>query len=328
MNRPCRALSRRAVVAVLTGGLAAGIVSAPAHAQSYPSQTITLVAPYAPGGVVDMVARLLQPGLEEALGQTVVVENRPGAGGMVGSTSVFRAAPDGYTILLTTNAVMSLNPLIFEEASYDPLADSTPVSIVTTQDLGIAVRSDFEAQTLDELVTLSGQGDGFTFGAAGAPQQIVGAVLTKDTGANLIYIPYNSVGDTLNDLLGGHIDVTIATLPSLMPHVQSGALRLLATSGAERSPQFPDTPTISETLEGMTTGTWLAVVMPPNTPDDILGTVYTALMQVLHNDEVRGRLEATNQTVVATSPEEARARIAGDLAQWRSFLDRVDLDFE
>lgn len=323
MNTPKRILTRLAAIAATAAAL-----SAPAAAQEYPSGTVTLVAPYPPGGMIDMIARLIQPKLEAELGETVVVENKPGAGGMVGSGAVFRSNPDGLTMVLTTDAVMSLNPLIFKDADYDPTTDALPVMTVTESELALAVKPDFPASTLEELVALAAERGGLTYGSSGAPQQILGAILAKETGADLVYIPYSGVANVLNDVMGGHIDIGIGTLPSLMPHVEAGNLKVLLTTGETRHTAFPDVPTVSESLPDVAALAWTAIALPAGTPDDVVAKLTAALDKVMADPEVVERIKVTNQTQIASDPEEARARMLRDMERWKDFLSRVDISFE
>jgi len=297
-----------------------------AAAQEYPSQAITLVVPYPPGGQIDFIARLMQPGLQENLGQPVVVENRPGASGMLGSASVFRGTPDGYTFVLTTNAVMALNPLLYADANYDPIADATPVSVVSESYMSLTVNSASEIQDFPGLLTFAAANPGeVTFGSPGSPQQIVGALVGLYGNVELTDVPYSGIGPAITDVMGGHITMGIGTIASMLPHVQSGALRFLAITGPERLDSLPDVPTVNEFLPGIIANTWAGYFAPANTPEPIVARLNEAIVHVLQDPEVRGQLEARQEMIRASSPAAAGELVATDLARWTSFLEQVEI---
>ena len=295
-----------------------------ASAQDYPNGPVTLVVPYPPGGQIDMIARLLQPGLEQALGDSVLVENRPGAGGMIGSSSVFRSKPDGQTIVLTTDAVMTLNPLIFNTPGYDPIKDAAPVTIVSESVLALAIKPDLPVSNVAELIEYS-KNNKVTFGSSGAPQQIVGELINQRGGAQFTYIPYPGVAQVMTDVMGGHITMAVGTLSSILPHVASGGLKIIAISNAERMDAMPDMPLISETVDGVVANTWSGIFAPAGTPQPVIEELNAALVKVLSDPDIRKRLEETSEVIVANTPEEAGERVSNDIKRWENFLETVEI---
>lgn len=309
---------------IATTALVLGAMTGISGAQDYPNGPVTLVVPYPPGGQIDMIARLLQPGLERELGGTVLVENRPGAGGMVGSSSAFRAKPDGQTIVLTTDAVMTLNPLIFNTPGYDPIKDTAAVTIVSESVLALAVKKDMPVTNLDELIEHS-KANKVTYGSSGAPQQIVGELIAQRSGALLSYIPYPGVAQVMTDVMGGHIGLGIGTISSIKPHVDAGAMKILAISNSERLASMPDMPIISESVEGVVANTWSGIFAPAGTPQPIIDKLNGALAKILADEELRSKLEGTSEVIVASTPRDASERVVRDMDRWKSFLETVDI---
>jgi tripartite-type tricarboxylate transporter receptor subunit TctC len=223
------------------------LVSLTAVAQQYPSRTVRLVVPYAAGGTGDIVARVLSDRLGAAFGQTVVVENRPGATGAIGSKAVATAAPDGHTLLVGQTGEMSINQHWNKALGYDPDRDLVPVALATVVPLALVVPGKASYSTVTEMIAESKR-RGLSFATAGAatPGHFAGEVLKLKTGGNLTHVPYNGAGPALNDLLGAHVDLFFSGFPAAVPHVKSGKLKLLAVSTAKRSGTAPDVPTVAE----------------------------------------------------------------------------------
>lgn len=311
---------------LLTAMLGAGAMSllaSAAQAQDFPSGPITFVVPYPPGGQIDMMARLLQPGLEEALGTSVLIENRPGAGGSIGAASAFRAAPNGQTIVLATNAVMTLNTLLQDDLGYDPVADAAPVSLVSESVFVIAVKADSPYQTLQDL--LNTDGTRLTYGSSGAPQQILGELVSRGGAGNWSYVAYPGVAQALTDVIGGHINIGISTISSVLPHVGDDGLRILANSNATRLDSLPDMPTISETVPDVVSNSWSGIFAPAGTPPEVVAALNAAIAATLEKPDVRDWFTTASETILASSPEEAAARVEREIAYWGEVIDTVDL---
>lgn len=299
-----------------------------AQAQSYPSGPVTLIVPYPPGGQIDSLARMVQQKLQPALGHPVVVENRPGGGGNLGTAQALRAAPDGQTLVLTTDGVMTLNPFLYPNVGFDPAA-ATPLTLSTETVVGVAVHNSVPAKTIPELIAYAKANPGkVTFGTSGAPQQIIGEMLNRLGGVQMQHVPYKGVAPALTDLVGGHINVVLATITSILPHVGSGSIRVIGVSGKDRFKQLPDVQAIAETYPEIVVATWSGFFAPPGTPKPIADRLTAEITKALNEPEIVNKLARTAETVVATTPAEASARLKADTARWANFLKQVKIKIE
>ncbi len=296
--------------------LAAGFVIAawPALAQNYPSGPVKMVVGYAAGGTGDVVARIVAPKLQEALGQSVVVENRPGATGAIAAHGVATSAPDGLTLLVGQTGEVAINQHMMKNLSYNPDKDLKPVALLAIVPLAMTVPAKAPYSTMPEfLKALPGQKMTFASAGTGTPGHFAGEFLKAKTKANLVHVPYKGAAPALNDLLGSHVDLYFPGMPAVQPHVKSGLLKVLAVSSAKRSGIAPDVPTIAETT-GMTDfdfTLWAGVFAPRETPQAIVTKLNTEINKVLNDPDTRKRLVEAGAEVDAMSVE-----------QFRSFVDR------
>lgn len=298
------------------------------QAQSYPNGPVTLIVPYPPGGQIDSLARMVQQKIQPALGQPVVVENRPGGGGNLGTAQALRAAPDGQTIVLTTDGVMTLNPFLYSNVGFDPAA-ATPLTLSTETVVGIAVHSSVPAKNIPELIAYAKANPGkVTFGTSGAPQQIIGEMLNRLGGVQMQHVPYKGVAPALTDLVGGHIQVVVATITSILPHVGSGAIRVVGVSGKDRFKQLPEVQAIAETYPEIVVATWSGFFAPPGTPKLIADRLSAELIKAIKEQDIIDKLAKTAETVVALSPAEASARVKADTDRWANYLKQVKIKVE
>ncbi len=291
-----------------------------ARAQEFPSRPITIVVPYSAGGGMDVLARSLGQRLGEVMKQSVIVENRTGANGLIGMTHVARARPDGYTLLMgntTPNAVM---PVISKELTFDPVKDFTPLSIVSNSPVLLVVNADAPVRTLADLLALGkGAGRSVNFGTlgVGATSHLVGAHIKSVTGTSIVYVPYRGEANTVAAVLGREVDVALITSSSASSHVQSGRMRAIANLGRARSPLYPDVPTLAEAgVPGLETDLWFGVMAPAGLPPAVADLLERRLREVAVDPAMKQRLEQLQMTVVGGSRQEFDAVLRGDLERF------------
>ena len=273
-----------------------------ALAQSYPDKPIRLVVPYPPGASTDAVGRIVGQKLSANIGQTVIVDNRAGASGNIGTEFVSRSAPDGYTFVMGTDATHASNSFLTANPSFDPIKDFTPLAIVAMNPIALVVHPSVPAKDLNELVAWlkanPGKG-GFGSSGTGSPHHLAGELLKARTGAPLIHVPYRGGGPALNDLMGGQISLLFASAITVVPHIQSGKVKAIALTSAKRSGILPNVPTRGESLDGFEMPSWLAFFGPAKMPDAVTRRLSDELVKVLSDPEVRARLTAAGMDVVA-----------------------------
>ena len=312
-----------------TAGLPALLRSRPASAQgAWPNRSVTLVAPYPPGAVTDLVARVLQQHLREPLGQPIVVENRPGAGGMTGTAQVARARPDGYTLLITVNPPIVTSPFITRNLPYSPARDLAAVTMVGETYIVLAVKPDSPFRTVADIVAEARRRPGeLSFGSAGvgSAHHVAGALLGALAGAHLNHIPYQGGAPAVQAAVAGQLDMTFGTLPAILGFAQRGELRIIAAAEPKRIPTLPDIPTISETVPGVETTTWLGTFAPAGTPPEILQRLHAATVQAINQPQAQAALAAGGFVPVLEGPELFSRRIATDLRFWEEAITRIGL---
>lgn len=299
-------------------------IAAPGRAQE--ARPLRIVVPFPPGGSVDLVSRIVQPRLAERLGRPVVIENRTGASGMIGSAVVAQAAPDGSTVVWGNIATHGINVAIYERMAYDPVADFAPVTLACAISFMLVVHPSVPARSVRELVELSKRPDArLSYGSAGSGSlpHLLTEMLKSATGATLEHVPYRGGGPMLIDLVAGTIHAVFADVPSLLPHVRAGAVRALAVAGAERSALLPDLPTVAETYPGVSGTAWHGVFAPARTPPEAVAALNAALVGVLREPEIRERLLASGAEPIASTPEELRRFQAEEIAKWRTIARAV-----
>lgn len=293
----------------------AASVAAPAIARAQPlGRPVRLIVPYPPGGATDPVARLVASRLPDFLGQAVMVENISGAGGTIGSERVARAAPDGLTIGLGTNASHSIAPNLHTNLGYDTVTGLSHVSLLCELVSVVIVHPDDPAKNLAELVERARRGDHITFGSAGngSSNQLAGVVIANRTGVEMQHVPYRGSGPAIADVMAGRITVMFEVIGSLLPHIEAGRLRALATTGRTRHRLLPDVPTVAELLPGFELPGWFALFGPPSIPSDTLARLNAAVRRVIEDPEVAGRIRQMGMDPMASTPEELRDRVLRD----------------
>jgi tripartite-type tricarboxylate transporter receptor subunit TctC len=320
---------RTAAFSLVAAALPALLHGRGASAQgAWPNRSITLVAPYPPGAVTDLVARVLQQHLREPLGQSIVVENRAGAGGITGTSQVARARPDGYTFLITVNPPIVTSPFIARNLAHSPARDLTGVTMVGETYIVLAVRPESPFRTVAEIVAEAKRRPGeLSFGSAGvgSAHHVAGELMAVLGGARLNHIPYGGGAPAVQAAVAGQLDMTFGTLPAILPFAQRGELRIIAAAEPKRIPTMPDLPTIAETIPGVETTTWLGTFAPTGTPTEILGRMHAATVEAVNNPQAQAALVAGGFVPVLEGPAEFNRRIATDLQFWEEAIKRIGL---
>lgn len=266
-----KGVRRRQLLLATSGSLLGSSMS---EAQGFPNRTIELIVSAPPGASVDFTGRLVQTKIGNSLGQPMVVENRTGAGGNIGSAYVAKSPPDGHRILLTTNAVMTVNPHVYKNMGFDVLKDLAPITLAVSGPIGIAVSAITGIRSMAELVDFARRNPGklsYATPGSGSPQHVVGELIKQRAGIFIVHIPYRGLGPAFVDVIAGTVQVVISTLSALLPHAAAGKLRILALAEPRRSEAAPELPVIAETIPGVEASAWLAFFAPGGTPRDIVG---------------------------------------------------------
>lgn len=306
-----------------------GSWTASATAQdAYPSRPITMVVPQAAGGTNDIVGRLVSQKLGEKLGVSTVVENRPGAGGNIGTQVVAKAAKDGYTLLMTISSSQAINPALYKAPGFDPVADFKPISLIGAVPNVLLAHPSFPANNMADLIKLAKEKpNGYQYASAGngTLNHLLGAMLNDMAGIELQHVPYKGVAPALNDVLGGQLPLLFGSLPSSLQHIKSGKLKALAVSSPARSPALPDVPTIGETVKGYSGTLWIALFAPAGVPAEVLGKLEKGMQQALADRELRDKLEAQGVELAApadkpVTPAQLAALLQEDLKKWAQIV--------
>jgi tripartite-type tricarboxylate transporter receptor subunit TctC len=301
----------------------------PAAAQEYPSHPIRIVVGFPPGGGVDLVARLIGQEMAKGLGQPVIVENKPGAAGMIGANSVAKAEPDGTTLLVTPGG-HALFGAVFKSLPFDTVESFSWISNVITVPFFATVRADSKFQTMADVIAAAKSApDKISFGSAGpgSTHHLVGAMLGAATGVKFLHVPYRGDAPVINALLGGEIDFAFATPTQVIANVEAGRFRALATTAAVRAAQLPDVPTLQEALglKDFDVRTWFALAGPAGLPAPIVARLNEELRKALASAEVRKGLATIGGELAPTTPAEMRARVARELATWTRIVDAAQI---
>ena len=299
-------------------------------AAAYPDRPVRLIVPAAPGGAIDVVGRLVGGKLTELLGQNVVIDNRAGANNIIGSEIAARSVPDGYT-LLTTAGAHTINPAVYRKLPYDAIRDFTPIShMCNSGGLVIAVHPSFAARTLADLIEQAKANPGkINYGSAGFGNltHVAGEMFKVMAGVKITHVPYKAAGPAINDLLAGHIPLMFGPSPVLVPMVQQGRLRALAYTGAARTPQLPNVPTVEESgIKGYVASGWYGLYGPRGLPPAIVNTLSAAVQKVVHTPEMKERMAGLNLEPVGSTPAEFAAFLKEDLQRYARIAKAAGID--
>ncbi|MFM9884958.1 MAG: Bug family tripartite tricarboxylate transporter substrate binding protein [Burkholderiales bacterium] len=302
-----------------------------ALAQPYPSKPIRIIIGFAPGGGADINARLLAPKLTEMLGQPVVIENRQGAGANIAHELVAKAAPDGYTLLLTTPSVTT-GMALYRKLPFDTLRDLTAVSMFSTGPLVLVIHDAVPAKTLQELIDLARRKpDSLTFGSAGTGtgQHLGGEIFKLRTKTDLLHVPYKGTGPALTAVLAGEVNMSFTTIQAASPHIKGGRLRALASAGAKRSELMPDVPTMAEAgVHGVVTEIWYGVLAPAATPREIVNLLSNAIIKTANMPEIRQRILEQGAEPVGNTAEAFGKILRDEVAQWTEVVRASGIQLE
>jgi tripartite-type tricarboxylate transporter receptor subunit TctC len=318
-------------ILALLVSIALSLGAGAAHAETYPSRPITLLVPAAAGGGNDTVSRVVADKMGKLLGQQIVIENRPGAGGSLAARQVARSEPDGYTIGIGNPAVLAIAPAMLPNVGYDPVKDFEPVGMIAASPHIILINNFIPAKTLAEFIALAKAEPGkytFASGGAGSPAHLGPELLASIAGIKLTHVPYKGTGPAIADLLGGHVSMTYSSLPPTLGLIREGKVRPIAIASAKRSALLPDVPTASETLPGYESTQRYGIIAPAHTPPAIVAKLNAALREALGTDDVRSRVEAEGAETTPSSPQDYAADIAAEAAKWGKVIRQLGLKAE
>lgn len=291
----------------------------PAFAQAFPSKPIRMVVPFAPGGPVDMIARVVSPRLSEALGQTVVVDNRAGGGSTIGTELVVRSPADAYTVLLTSSSI-AINPSVYPQLSFDPVKDLAPITWVAASPLVLVVHPSLPVKDVADLIRLARKRNGelvYASSGTGSAPHLAGELFASMIGVKLVHVPYKGAGPATGDLLAGHVQIMFNNMLNAVPNVQVGRLRALGVTSGQRSPALPHTPSIAEAgVPGFEATTWYAYFAPGGTPRALVDRQHREMAAVLKTREVQGRLSAQGVDPVGAGPDELARHLESEIRKW------------
>lgn len=319
-----------ALVALFTLG---ALIAAPAaNAQTYPNKPVTIIVPYPPGGTSDILARSLGQKLGDALGQPVLVQNKPGANGNLGADFVSKSAPDGYTLLLADIGALAISPSLYKLA-FDPVTDFSPVTMVAYSPHILVVHPSVPVSNAKELITLAKSKPGkmnFAASSIGSAPHLAGIDFASRAGVDWAYIPYKGGAQAITDMAGGQADVMFNGMLATYPHVKSGKLKILAVSSSKRMSAIPDVPTVAESagLDGFNTGSWQGVLAPPNTPREVVARLSSEIVKILNTADMKERLAVQGAEVLTNTPEQFSTFIRDEKSRWGQVVKAANLKLE
>lgn len=322
-----RSFFKAAAVAAVAFGVCAG-----AFGQDYPTRTITLVVPYPPGGGVDAMARVVAEKLAVALGQQVVVENRAGGSGLVGTRTFIKSAPDGYTLFLGHTGSISINPSLYANAGFDPRKDFAPAGLIASMPVALLAHPSFPAKTIGDVVAIAKkEGARFNIGtsAVGTGGYLSAELFKSITGVEAGIIPYKGTGQVMNDLLGNHVPIAFGVLPPALGNLQAGTLRAIAVLSPQRFSLLPDVPTANESgLPGFESVLHYGVLAPAGTPRPIIDRLNAALRALVETEQVKQRILAEGGDPLTSTPEEYARDIDSEETKWGTLVRKLNLKVE
>ena len=296
------------------------IATTTAFAQGYPEKPLRLVVPYPPGGNIDITARAISPGLAELLGQSVVVDNRSGAGGTIGADHVAKGPADGYTILVGSSGTLTVAPSLYTKNPYHPVRDFAPISFVSTVPLVLVVHPSVPAKSVKELIAIAKpKANRLTMASAGTgtTNHLTGEMFQAMTGVKFVHVPYKGSGPALVDLMGGQVDLHFDQLSSSAPYIEAKRLRALAVTTEKRAPIYPDIPTLAEAgVPGFEASTFTGLVVPAKTPRDVIARLHAATVKVLARPAVKERFASFGADAFSSTPDQLGVFIQKDFAKW------------
>ncbi|MFC7516733.1 Bug family tripartite tricarboxylate transporter substrate binding protein [Herbaspirillum sp. GCM10030257] len=318
---------------LITAAAVAVAMSQPAMAEAgYPSKPIRMIVPFAPGGSTDVVARILGAELKNELGQAVIVENKPGAGGNIGGDAAAKASPDGYTILMAAAGPTVINPSLYSKMPYDPVKDLAPVTMLVREHNLMAINPSIPAKTLQEFIAYAkSKPNEINFGSPGngSPAQLAGQLMNQTAGLKMVHVGYKGSGPAVVDLVAGHISMMIDNMPALLPHVQSGKLRAIAVPSESRASALPEVPTFAEAgMKDFVITAWKGVMVPAGTPPAVVNKLQASIAKIMAKPEIKKRMIEMGAEPVANTPEQFGAIIKKESAWWGALVKSTGTKLE
>ncbi len=312
---------------------AIGLLTATAaFAQAYPDRPVRVIIPFAAGGGSDAVGRAIAQKLQDKFGQSFVVENRTGAGGSIGALQVARAAPDGYTLLLGSSSEIAQYPNVKADIPYNPEKDFAPIAMVATVPLALAVKEALPAKTVAELLDYARKNPGkLNYGSAGpgSTTHLAVALFASMTGIDMTHVPYKGSAPVITDLLAGTLDMSISTMPAVLPHANGDKIRILAVSTANRASAMPNVPTIQESgVKGYATGLWTGLLAPAGTPPQIIDTLHAAVAEALKTADLQAALAKQGAEVSGSTPQQFAEEIKRETAVWKDVVQKTGIKID
>lgn len=306
-----------------------GFFANSAFAQTYPSRPVRLVVPFPPGSATDQAARVVGQQLSTSLGQSFVVDNKPGAGGSIAAMEVIRAAPDGYTLLFSSNSAISSNVALLKKIPYDPNKDFSAVTGIGETMLVLMVKNNFPAKNVQELIAHIKQHPGkVTAGYGSSTSQVSIAIFNKLAGVDALAVPYKGIPLAVNDVLGGTLDFTFVDIGNALAQARGGTMRALGVTSLKRNPLAPDWPAIADVLPGFDVTAWFAVVGPAGLPKEVVERFDAATAQALKQPELKSRLSTVGITPMRMAPEQLKAFIGTEIIKWTRVVKDADIQPE
>ncbi len=304
------------------------LAAAAAYGQSYPAKSVRLVVPYAPGGIVDYVGRVMGQRLSDAFGQNVVIDNRPGAGGIIGIETASKASGDGYTLLIMDPAII-INPSLLARVPYDINKDLIPVTILSSSPLVLAINARVAANSVQDLVSLARSQPGklsFASAGVGTTPHMAGELFKTRIQQNLVHVPYKGSGPAMTDLIAGQVQMTFSSITAALPFLKDGRLRGLATTGGKRAAALSSLPTIAESgFPGFEVNLWLAIFVPAATPRDVVARLNAELRKTLQHPDVKSGFEKVGAESVGNTPSETAVFVKNEFRKWAEVIKAANI---
>jgi tripartite-type tricarboxylate transporter receptor subunit TctC len=304
--------------------LGAGIT----HAQGYPAKAVRIIVPFGAGATPDTIARLIADRLQQRLGQNFIVENKPGASGMTGTDAVAKAEPDGYTIGVSIGGPLAINTLLFSKMPYDPFRDVALITMLTTQPSALTVPTSLGVNSVAELVALIRKDPGkYNFGSIGngSLSHLAMEAIAQKSNAKLVHVPYGSSPQAMTAVIRGDVQMAVMPAISVVPHVESGAVKMLAVTTSKRSPLLPNVPTLKESGIDVEADAWNGLIAPAGTPEAVVKTIQREVVEALNSPELKAKFAAQIMEPVGNTPAQFKAQIDSDLARWGQVIKAAEI---
>jgi tripartite-type tricarboxylate transporter receptor subunit TctC len=307
------------------------LFATPGMTQTYPDRPIRLVVPFGAGGGTDNLARIIEPFVSKALGQPLVIDNRPGGGSIIGMDAVAKSEPNGYTIVMTDTSI-ALNPSLQKNLPYDTLKDFEPVSLLATAPVILVAHPKVQAKTIQEFVALAKSKPGqlnYASGGNGASTHLGGELLNLVAGIKVVHVPYKGTGPAMNDLIGGHVDVMISGISSARPHLDAGTLRAFAVTGDKRNSAVPDVPTFAEAgLGGVTASTYWGVLAPKGTPKPVIDRLSAEFTKAMQDPTIIARIDQLGYLPIGGSAADYARNLKSEIEKWADVIAKANIKIE